>query len=471
MFANMDYPATDPAFVASVSREAEEVLARLRRHPSLALVCGNSEVEQQAAMLGLDRELWSNAIFRELLPARCAAGAPGVPYWPASPGGGALPFHVNAGVAHYYGVGAYLRPLDDARRSGVRFTSECLGFSNVPEPRAVEALLPNGEAPYHHPRWKARVPRDHGTGWDFEDVRDHYLAELFAVDPMRLRYADKDRYLALSRVVTGEVMARTIGEWRRAGSVCRGALVWFYQDLWLGAGWGVIDSDARPKAAYFALKRAMQPVAVAITDEGANGLHIHLANDRAADLHAELTLSLVRDGATVVASATAAVHVLARSAAVVGADALLASFHDSAYAYRFGPPGHDVAIATLRASDGRLLSEACHFPLGLPTVKSGGMYLSGYASRIAEGVIEITLRAERFAQSVALDTGDFVPEDNYFHMAPGSERIIVARANATGGDLRFDGFAQPLNAAEGVRIVLASHETARRPVPVGSRSA
>ena len=80
---------------------------------------------------------------------------------------------------------------------------------------------------------------------------------------MRLRYADMDRYLALSRVVTGEVMARTIGEWRRAALTCAGALVWFFQDLWPGAGWGLLDSTGRPKAAYYAVRRAMQPVAVA----------------------------------------------------------------------------------------------------------------------------------------------------------------------------------------------------------------
>jgi beta-mannosidase len=356
-------------------------------------------------------------------------------------------------------VGAYLRPLEDARRSNVRFTTECLGFSNVPEPRAVEALLRSGESPFHHPRWKTRVPRDHGTGWDFEDVRDHYLAQLCGVDPMRLRYTDMDRYLALSRVVTGDLMMRTIGEWRRAGSTCHGALVWFFQDLWLGAGWGVIDSDGRPKAAYYALKRAMQPVAIAFTDEGANGLHLQIANDGPAELFADLEVTLLRGGATTVASAVNPVRVPKQGAIAVPIDGHLGRFHDSAYAYRFGPPGFDVAIASLGDPSGGTLIQAFHFPQGTPTARSEDAFLSGEARRVADDAIELTLRADRFAQSVALDCGDFIPEDNHFHMAPASERRILARSTAPGA--RFSGFAQPLNAHEGIRLALVSTAEAR----------
>ena len=53
MFANLDYPADDPEFLAAVTAEAESVVARLGWRPSTAVFCGNSEVEQQAAMLGL----------------------------------------------------------------------------------------------------------------------------------------------------------------------------------------------------------------------------------------------------------------------------------------------------------------------------------------------------------------------------------------------------------------------------------
>ncbi|HWD10755.1 MAG TPA: hypothetical protein VG366_02860, partial [Solirubrobacteraceae bacterium] len=50
MFANLDYPIADDDFRAAVRREASGQLEAIAGRPSLAVLCGNSEVEQQVAM-------------------------------------------------------------------------------------------------------------------------------------------------------------------------------------------------------------------------------------------------------------------------------------------------------------------------------------------------------------------------------------------------------------------------------------
>jgi beta-mannosidase len=415
MFANLDYPEDDAAFVATAEREVRQQLARLAARPSTTIVCGGSEVEQQAAMWGAPRERWAPRLFHDVLAKVAASEAPGVPYWPSSAHGGAFPHAPNAGTSSYYGVGAYLRPLDDARRSEVRFASECLAFANVPQQVAPGARV-------HHPAWKARVPRDLGAGWDFDDVRDHYVARLYGVDCAAVRHADPDRHLALGRVATGEVMAAAFGEWRRARSATRGALIWFLRDLWSGAGWGVVDAAGAPKPCWYYVKRALAPVAVAITDEGTSGLAIHVVNDRPEVLRGELELAMFRAGEIAVGRATRAIEVPARGAIELGAAELLDHFMDLSYAYRFGPPTCDVVVARIGGA------EAFHFPTGLARSRELDVGLSVLAR---PGALVVTTR--RFAQSVQIELEGAGPDarlgDNYFHLAPGAEKIIsVERA-------------------------------------------
>jgi beta-mannosidase len=442
MFANMDYPTTNEAFRLNCIEECEQQLARLQTHPCLALLCGNSEIEQQVAMLGLSAAVWRNDYFYQVLPELCASYMD-IPYWPSSPSGGTLPFQANAGNAHYQGVGPFLRPLEDARRSEVRFATECLGFANVPEDQTLDLFLKPGEVVAHHPKWKARSPRDYAAGWDFDDIRDYYLELLFHVDPMKLRYSDTRRYLELSRVTTGEVMAYVCAEWRRQRSTCHGGLIWFYRDLWPGAGWGVIDSAGYPKAAYYYLRRVFLPQACFFADEGLNGLWLHIVNDTAVATPVEVHLALYRFSGTLLAQVAEALTLPSRDELAVHVDALFEGFRDLTYAYRFGPPSHDVVVATVmavetgvtQASVFSTLGQTCYFPQGLPATRDTDIGLSAHATVRADGAYELHVRTEKFAQSVAIRAEHFLPEDNYFHLQPSGEKIVLLHPGAKNGAL------------------------------------
>lgn len=417
MFANFDYPADEP-FLDGARREAAQFLDRVQASPSLAVLCGGSEAEQQAAMLGLPRERWTQPLFDTILRGEAERWRPDVPYVANSPTGGPLPFAADAGVTHYYGVGAYLRPLEDARRAGVRFASECLAFANMP----AAGALP-GVPAVHDPRWKARVPRDPGAPWDFEDVRDHYLRTMHGCDPMVLRYEDPDRYARLSRAVTGEVMEAVFAEWRRAGSSCAGGLVWMFQDVWPGGGWGVVDSAGVPKAAWHALRRAFRPVQVLLTDEGVNGLALHLLNETAEPVEAALTLTALRRGEVPVLRVERAVTLPPRSAQAVPAASLLDRFFDLTCAYRFGPPAHDAVVATLGNSrTGAPLAETVHFPQG-GRMERADVGLSARVERSGDRWM-LVLSSRRLARSVHIEDDGFRAEEEWFHLPPGVERAI-----------------------------------------------
>jgi beta-mannosidase len=430
MFASLDYPEHDEQFMAGVEQEARALLQRLGGRPSLAVLCGGSEVAQQVAMLGLDPSLADGPLYRELLPRLVREAEVQAPYLPSAPWGGDLPFRSDRGVANYYGVGAYRRPLGDARQAEVRFASECLAFANVPDDDALEELCGQGGVAVHDPAWKAGVPRDTGAGWDFDDVRDHYLRLLFGVDPVQLRSVDPERYLELSRSVTGEVMAEVLGEWRRHGSPCTGAFVLWLRDLMAGAGWGILDHRGRPKVAYHHLRRALAPVAVWSTDEGLGGIVAHVANDRDSPLRIRLRVALYRNLRQLTDEVSEELELKAHGHAERNVEAMLGRFVDVSWSYRFGPPAQDLVVLSLEQDVGdemELLSQAFRFPAGRPVVAlpASAIGLSGALVPAPGGEAQLVVRSDGFAYGVRATISGYLTAENGFSVEPGHQRTVA----------------------------------------------
>ncbi|MGT2479782.1 alpha/beta fold hydrolase [Methylobacterium oryzae CBMB20] len=411
MLANFDYPHEDPTFAAELDRELTEFLDWTQTAPSLCVLCGGSEVWQQAAMLGAPRAVWAGAFCAETLPERVAAQRPDLVVVPNSPSGGDLPFSPRGGCTHYFGVGAYCRPLEDARRAEVGFASECLAFANPPEPGTPG---PTGPA---DPLWPAGIPQDRGADWDFETVRDHYVGALYGVDPAALRAEDPDRYLELGRAAVAEVMEATFAEWRRPRSPTAGGLVLMLRDLAPGAGWGVIDWTHRPKSAWYALKRAFRPVQVLLTDEGLDGLHVHVLNETASVRALTLSLTFCDGAGRVAARAERDLVAGPRAALTLTSAALLGRFFDATDSYRFGPRIHDLAHARLTDADGCVVAESFHFPGARPVDRSAiGLRAEPVATGEGPG---LRVSTERFARGVQV-------------LAPGRGRPTAASTSRRG---------------------------------------
>lgn len=428
MVANLP-PPDHPGYLAELTAEIEDVLGRMQGRPSTAVVCGGSEVEQQAAMMGLEPARRAVPVLEHQVPTLVQQLLSGIPYLVSTPTGGDPPTRPDVGVAHWFGVGGCLLPLSSVRGAGVRFAAECLAFSNPPERYLVDAELGGAAAAGHAPRWKAGIPRDPGSGWDFEDVRDHYVRELFGTDPLVERRADPERALDLGRAAVAAAMATTMTEWRRPGSGCDGALVLALNDMTAGAGWGLLDINGQPKSVWYALRRVLAPLAVLLTGEGLAGIDVHVVNDSAAAVTGRLHVRLFLGGETVVEQAERELVVPANGAVTVGVEELLGGFRDVGHTYVFGPPVCDVIVATLLGADGLAgteLASTVHLPLGLarPVERDLGLGAVVEPGPAPELPWMLRISTRVFAQSVVIDVPGYRPEDSWFDLPPGAERCV-----------------------------------------------
>jgi len=98
-------------------------------------------------------------------------------------------------------------------------------------------------------------------------------------------------------------------------------------------------------------------------------------------------------------------------------------FFDVTYAYRFGAPQHDATVATLsnRAS-GATIAQAFHFPPGGMPCRAD----LGLAADVVRDEVGWALRlsTRRLARGVQIEDGAFRAAHEWFHLAPGEERMV-----------------------------------------------
>ncbi|MXN62706.1 hypothetical protein GR184_08910 [Bacillus sp. BGMRC0062] len=367
------------------------------------------------------------------------------------------PVDAAAGVSHYFGVGAYGRPIEDAVTRGVRFAAESLAFAVPPEPAVVRAQF-GTDAPLDGAdsaqAWRRGLARDPGAGWSFEDTTRLYVHRLFLdrdsdpdaglASPARPAPqdapADHGARLELERAALAHVFQRTFAQWRAATSACRGALVLSAMSTAPGAGWGVLDVTGRPTAAWYGMRRACAPVALCFVPAGGDGLPLHVFNDAARPLSAtvRLTVATVRGGCQ--APLEIPVEVPAHGELTLRADLADGTFRDLDHAYGFGEREYEAVSAVLLDDAGRVLVRDTHLSGGPRRDAPSDPGLAARWEPAENGGWSVVVTATGLARFVTLDlpvsgafsAGEAVAGDGYVHVLPGETVHLTVRGAVTG---------------------------------------
>lgn len=267
IFACAKYPAFDEQFLADVKREATFQVRRLAHHPSLVIWCGNNEMEEGNFNWGYERGVAhpDYAIFHMVLPVILKREDGTRYYQPSSP---FSPDHEDprrndVGDQHPWTVGFANTDFRDYRKMICRFPNEggILGPTALP---TVHACLPTGQ---ERPGSFAWEMHDNSVSyWGGERPYPDLMLEQWlgkSLESMSL-----EDYVYYAGVVQGEGLVEYIRNFRRRMFSSASAIFWMYNDCWPATrSWTIVDYYLRRTPAFYPVRRAFRPLAVALAVE------------------------------------------------------------------------------------------------------------------------------------------------------------------------------------------------------------
>lgn len=436
MYACAFYDLT-PDFERSIRVETHQNVARLRHHASLALICGNNEMEMFMAGANsalINHRTWEFVptyphhitdyvkMFEYILPAIVKETAPQTYWWPASPSSGGnfdAPNDENRGDNHYWDVWHGEKPFTEYRKFFFRYASE-FGFQSFPCLKSVEQFtLPDDRNIF------SRVMERHQRNQAANGKILSYLSQTF-------RYPNSfDDLLYASQLMQAEAIRYGVEHWRRNRGRCMGAIIWQLNDIWPVASWASIDYYGRWKALHYAAKRFFAPVMISAEEEGELSQNPKINEYHPAPLEKSFRLNVcnetLRDvtGEVVWALRTPDGAIVRQNQQTLTIPAMSAKWLDKVDCADASLTGHYVSFAfvvdDVAVSEGTCIFCAPkHFEFVNPrlTVETRGDTL--------------VVTSHAYAKQVWLESedADLLLDDNAFDMNPGTKVVRVVQGSA-----------------------------------------
>lgn len=432
MFACSMYPGNEE-FVANIKQEAKDNVIRLRNHPSIALWCGNNEIDvawseyadggwgwKQQYNDEQHKEIWTayEKIFHEILPNAVNEYDPGKAYWPSSPMAGpkqSASYTSTSGDMHYWGVWHGKEPFSAFVEKRARFMSE-YGFQSFPELSTVK---------------KYALPEDFDI--ESEVMAAHQrsgIGNLRIKEYMSWYYKtpkDFENFLYVGQVLQAEGIKMGIEAHRRDMRYNMGTLYWQINDCWPVASWSSMDYYGKWKALQYFVKKAFEDVLISPFLAG-DSVAIFIVSDKLENTKAKIKLELLDFEGNSVLGQTSDIEVIANSSNIY--TSLPKKLLDLKMTNK-----NYVLLVSLYDSDNLLTSSVLYFDeikdLALPNAK-----IEHKITKTETG-FTIELSTDKLAKNVYLtaDAEDGFFSDNYFDLLPGRPVRISYTTKNTSADL------------------------------------
>jgi beta-mannosidase len=410
IFSCSIYPLDDPAFLENVKHEAVENIRRLRHRASLALWCGNNEMEWGWVDWGWNQpqlQDLKNAydqFFHHTLPEWCQVEDPDTPYWPSSPSSDTPFENPNGqiqGDSHYWDVWHGRKPFTAYRDQFPRFMSE-FGFQALPPLATIQTFA--DEEDWNMTSYVMEQHQKNASG--------NSLLVGQMLDTFRLP-RDFSSLVYLSMALQAEGIRYGVEHWRRYPERVAGIIYWQLNDCWPVASWSSLDYFGRWKALHYAARRFYQPVMLSVEDQPYRQA-IHISNDLLVPFKGDVNWSLETHDGSILSSGQLAFTVAPQSAALV----CDLDFKDQVTSEN---RRNLVFVAELWQSDHLLSMQTAYFaPIKYLALSDPGLQVELNAK---DEELVVVIKSHTLALLVELSfmQADVVFSDNYFNIPAGRE--------------------------------------------------
>ncbi len=415
MFSNAMYP-TFTLFNNSIEHEVDYNVKRLRNHPSIALWCGNENIENSWYNLNLQKgynystadssSIWENylKIFHVIIRNSLKDNDDRY-YLPSSP---KFPFpkNINAGNYNFTEDWKDVKNANDFNKNSGRFVNG-FGFQSLPYAKTLLSFAAPQDFYLDGPVFKSHQKLNDGN----KILKDYILQ--FYKSPKNF-----ESLIYVSQLMQAGLLKKAIESQRRKKPYCMGSIYNYLNDCWPGINSSTIDYEGNWKAAHFIIKKAFAPILVSPVEEG-DKLKIYIVSDRLVNVSGVLEVKIMDFNGKIIFTQQIPVQVAQNSNKVY--------FESSEWKkYMKGRNMKNIVLeAKLSENDQTFYRNLYYFTLtkelALPTKAKIDLLLNG-----KEGNFDLTIITAKFQKNIFISSAlnNIKLSDNFFDILP-MEKITI----------------------------------------------